>query len=74
MNHTGFAGASNLREDGVIGGARPPAELIVAFIHAHREVHGVESICVRPPIFHAIYLWARGAVGRSSITFQRSGS
>ena len=27
------------------GGARPPVEAMIAFIDAHREVHGVEPIC-----------------------------
>ena len=32
------------------GGARPPTEVMVAFIDAHRAVYGVESICAQLPI------------------------
>src|SRR5437899_3898514 len=32
------------------GGARPPSEMMVRFIDAHRDVHGVEPICAVLPI------------------------
>lgn len=32
------------------GGARPPREVMVAFIDAHREEYGVEPICAQLPI------------------------
>nr|WP_313011937.1 IS3 family transposase [Brucella intermedia] len=37
------------------GGARPPAEVMVSFIDAHRGVHGVEPICNVLPIAPATY-------------------
>ncbi|HZM07972.1 MAG TPA: IS3 family transposase [Methylocella sp.] len=39
------------------GGARPPAEVMIAFIDDHRQAHGVESICkvlpIAPSTYHA---------------------
>ncbi|WP_089413685.1 IS3 family transposase [Sphingomonas sp. Sph1(2015)] len=39
------------------GGARPPSEVMVSFIDAHREVYGVEPICrvlpIAPSTYHA---------------------
>src|SRR5438876_8625475 len=37
------------------GGARPPTEVMVAFIDAEREAHGVEPICAQPPIAPSTY-------------------
>src|SRR5439155_676513 len=37
------------------GGARPPTEVMVAFIDAEREAHGVEPICAQLPIAPATY-------------------
>jgi transposase-like protein len=38
-------------------GARPPAEVMIAFIDDHRQAHGVESICkvlpIAPSTYHA---------------------
>src|SRR5437660_3466883 len=39
------------------GGARPPSEVMVSFIDAHRKVYGVEPICrvlpIAPSTYHA---------------------
>jgi hypothetical protein len=32
------------------GGARPPSEVTVAFVHAYRGAYGVETICAVLPI------------------------
>ncbi|MCT8992338.1 MULTISPECIES: IS3 family transposase [Alphaproteobacteria] len=37
------------------GGARPPTEVMVGFIDAHRDAHGVEPICDVLPIAPATY-------------------
>jgi putative transposase len=37
------------------GGARPPTEVMVAFIDEQREVHGVEPICKQLPIALSTY-------------------
>ncbi|MDH2329028.1 IS3 family transposase [Cereibacter sp. SYSU M97828] len=37
------------------GGARPPAEVMVSFIDAHRGMHGVEPICSVLPIAPSTY-------------------
>ncbi|MGH7185415.1 MAG: IS3 family transposase, partial [Pseudomonadota bacterium] len=37
------------------GGARPPRDVMVAFVDAHREVYGVESICAVVPIAPSTY-------------------
>src|SRR5690606_31958567 len=37
------------------GGARPPREVMVAFIDAHRDEYGVEPICAELPIAPATY-------------------
>jgi hypothetical protein len=37
------------------GGARPPSEVMVGFIDAHRETYGVEPICGGLPIAPALY-------------------
>ncbi|WP_246081228.1 IS3 family transposase [Modestobacter altitudinis] len=37
------------------GGARPPTALIVAFIDAHREEHGVEPICAQLQVAPSTY-------------------
>jgi putative transposase len=37
------------------GRARPQSEVIVAFIDAHRECYGVESICRQLPIAPSTY-------------------
>ncbi|HET8771444.1 MAG TPA: IS3 family transposase, partial [Gemmatimonadaceae bacterium] len=37
------------------GGARPPTELMVRFIDAHREAYGVEPICAVLPIAPSTY-------------------
>ena len=37
------------------GGARPPAEIMVAFIDEHRPEHGVEPICKMLPIAPPTY-------------------
>jgi len=37
------------------GGARPPTEVMVAFIDQHREVYGVEPICAVLPIAPSTY-------------------
>src|SRR4249919_673774 len=37
------------------GGARPPSEMMVAFIDAHREAYGVESICAVLPIAPSVH-------------------
>ena len=37
------------------GGARPPTEVMVAFIDAHRAEHGVESICEELQIAPSTY-------------------
>ncbi|MFC6709090.1 IS3 family transposase [Paracoccus cavernae] len=38
-----------------LGGARPPVEVMVSFIDAHRGVHGVEPICSVLPIVPSTY-------------------
>ncbi len=48
------------------GGARPPVEVMVGFIDAHRDAHGVEPICrccrsPRPPIMN---IWPSGPIRR----------
>ncbi|MCG6113474.1 MAG: IS3 family transposase [Paracoccus sp.] len=37
------------------GGARPPVEVMVGFIDAHRDAHGVEPICAVLPIAPSTY-------------------
>src|SRR5688572_25690968 len=37
------------------GGARPPAEVRVAFVDAHRETYGVEPICQEVEIAPSTY-------------------
>src|SRR2546429_3991165 len=37
------------------GGARPPSEVMVGFIDAHRNVYGVEPICAVLPIAPSVY-------------------
>ncbi|RWR04561.1 IS3 family transposase [Paenirhodobacter populi] len=37
------------------GGARPPVEVMVGFIDAHRDAHGVEPICNMLPIAPSTY-------------------
>ncbi|NVK58094.1 MAG: IS3 family transposase [Alteromonadaceae bacterium] len=37
------------------GGARPPVEVMVDFIEAHRDAHGVEPICTVLPIAPSTY-------------------
>src|ERR1035437_8819845 len=37
------------------GGTRPPSDVLVAFIDAHRTVHGVEAICTLLPIALSTY-------------------
>src|SRR5436190_16012341 len=37
------------------GGARPPTEVMVAFIDAEREAHGIEPICAQLPIAPSTY-------------------
>src|SRR5205809_2984895 len=37
------------------GGARPPTEVMVAFIDAEREAHGIEPICAQLPIATSTY-------------------
>src|SRR5947209_8406715 len=37
------------------GGARPPSEVMVSFVDAHRDAYGVESICAQLPIAPATY-------------------
>ncbi len=42
------------------GGARPPTEVMVAFIDEHRDAYGVEPICAQLPIAPSTY-YARKA-------------
>src|SRR5262249_30041974 len=37
------------------GGARPPSEVVVSFIDAHRDAYGVEPICAVLPIAPSVY-------------------
>ena len=37
------------------GGARPPSEVMVAFVDAHRAEYGVEPICAELPIAPSTY-------------------
>jgi len=37
------------------GGARPPREVMVAFVDAHRAEYGVEPICAEVPIAPSTY-------------------
>ncbi|MBF53932.1 MAG: IS3 family transposase [Confluentimicrobium sp.] len=37
------------------GGARPPVEVMVEFVEAHRDAHGVEPICTVLPIAPSTY-------------------
>lgn len=37
------------------GGARPPTQVMVAFIDQHRDSFGVESICKQPPFAPSAY-------------------
>ena len=37
------------------GGTRPPREVMIAFIDAHRAEYGVESICEQLPIAPSTY-------------------
>src|SRR5512144_2764040 len=37
------------------GGARPPREVMVRFIDAHRDAYGVEPICAVLPIASSVY-------------------
>src|SRR4029453_14916493 len=45
------------------GGARPPSEVMVAFIDDHRERFGVEPICrvlpIAPSVYYEHKLWHR---------------
>src|SRR5690606_31255500 len=41
------------------GGARPPTQLMVRFIDAHREAYGVEPICAVLPIAPSTYYEAK---------------
>ena len=42
------------------GGARPPSEVMVAFIDAHRATYGVEPICAVLPIAPSVYYERQG--------------
>src|SRR3954451_3465154 len=44
------------------GGARPPTAVIVKFIDAHREEHGVEPICAQLQIAPSTYYAAKTRV------------
>jgi hypothetical protein len=46
-----------------LGGARPPTEVMVAFIDAHRDVDGVEAICAPLPIAPSIAIPAYCDIG-----------
>src|SRR5439155_154377 len=52
------------------GGARPPTEVMVAFIDAERGAHGVEPICAQLPIapstYYAEQVCARDPAKRSA--------
>ncbi len=41
------------------GGARPPREVMVAFVDAHRDEYGVEPICAEMPIAPSTYYEAK---------------
>ena len=43
------------------GGARPPTEVMVAFIDQHRETYGVEPICRVVPIAPSTYFRRKAA-------------
>ena len=46
------------------GGARPPRQVMLAFIDAHREQYGVESICKLLPIAPSTYYEHKGHARR----------
>ena len=45
------------------GGARPPAEVMVAFVDAHREAHGIEPICRQLAIAPSTYYRHKAPAG-----------
>ena len=47
------------------GGARPPTEVMVSFIDAHRAEYGVESICAQLPIAPSQYYEHKAREARS---------
>ena len=50
------------------GGARPPRDVMVSFIDAHREAYGVEPICKELPIAPSTYYESKAReAGRSGL-------